>query len=889
MATQASGQDHGMSELDFKTLFENAPGLFLVLTPDLTIVAASNLYLQATMTSREFLLRKCIFEAFPDNPADTAATGSHNLRASLERVLKTRTADTMAVQKYDIRRPAEEGGGFEERFWSPVNSPVFGPRGELAYIVHRVEDVTQFVGLKQAEGKQQDLADELRRRIDQAEIDVFQRAQQLQAANEQLRQVNEALQAEIAERKQSEARTAELAEQLRLLNEELEGRVASRTAELAEANRELTREMAERSRIQERFRQAMESLPSATVVIDAAGRIVLVNEQTDKLFGYERAELLGQSVELLVPERLRSQHPAYRTAFFAQPETRLMGHGRELFGRHKNGSEFPVEIGLNPYRTSDEDFVLAMVVDISDRKRADEIRRQSEMRFRAIFNQTFELVGLLQTDGVIIEVNQPALDLRGLQHDDVVGRPLWETPWLDVSDEARVLARAAIAEAAAGQFIRQEMTVRNLQGELRTFDFSVKPVFNDAAQIELLIVEARDITDQKHLEAQFHQAQKMEAVGQLAGGIAHDFNNLLTIITGYSEMLLESLPAGEPACELIEEINRAGQRSAALTRQLLAFSRKQVLTVKVLDPSEVVRNTEKMLRRLIGEDVKLDTVLPEVDRVKVDPSQLEQILFNLAVNARDAMPQGGELVIETKNVVLDEQYALTHNGVRPGRYVLICITDSGEGMSSEIQRRIFEPFFTTKETGKGTGLGLAVVHGIVKQSDGHINVYSEVGVGTSFKIYLPAVERDVDTSGEASPRPATARGTETVLLVEDEEAVRMLGQRALNRYGYTVLVARSPLEAIQTSQNHAGPIDLLLTDVVMPEMNGRRLAEMLSPDRPNMKVLFMSGYTDDAIMRQGVLDAGVNFLHKPFTPADLAAKVRTALRPSVESRTTSDF
>ncbi len=878
MADQLNSQVDGQTVPDFRALFETAPGLFLVLTPDLRIVAASDLYLQATMTSRELLLGKHIFEAFPDNPDDPEATGSQNLRASLERVLRTKALDTMAVQKYDIRRPAEEGGDFEERFWSPVNSPSLGADGELAFIIHRVEDVTQFVRLKQAEGKQQELAAELQRRVDQTEGEVFQRAQQLQIVNEQLRQVNDALQSEIAERKLSEARSAELAEELRLLNEELECRVEERTAELAETNLALTNEMAERHRVQDLFRQAMESLPSATVVIDSAGSIVMVNEQTDKLFGYDRVELIGQTVELLVPERMRKHHPAYRADFFAHPETRLMGVGRELFGRHKDGREFPVEIGLNPFHTKDGIFVLGMIVDISERKRIEEAQRQSEMRFRAIFNQTFELVGMLNTDGTIVEVNQPALDFRGLKHEDVVGQSVWETPWFDISVEARELARMAVTGAAAGQFMRQEVTVRDLRGGLRTFDFSVKPVINDADRVELLIVEARDITEQKLLEGQFRQAQKMEAVGQLAGGVAHDFNNLLTIITGYSEIMLESLPPGDPMHEMLEEINKAGQRSATLTRQLLAFSRKQVLTTKVLDLNEVVKNTEKMLRRMIGEDVKLATILPEIDRVKADPSQLEQVLLNLAINARDAMPQGGELIIETKNVELDEEYTATHAGVNAGRYVLLCVTDSGEGMSVEVQRRLFEPFFTTKGTGKGTGLGLAVVHGIVKQSDGHIQVYSEPGTGSSFKIYLPAIEQLPRVNQEPPQRPVVAHGTETILLVEDEEGVRALGQRALERYGYTVLVASDPAEAIRISRAHEGPIELLLTDVVMPQMNGRRLSELLSPERPEMKVLYMSGYTDDAIVRQGILNAGVNFLHKPFSPAALAAKVRDSLR-----------
>jgi two-component system, cell cycle sensor histidine kinase and response regulator CckA len=301
------------------------------------------------------------------------------------------------------------------------------------------------------------------------------------------------------------------------------------------------------------------------------------------------------------------------------------------------------------------------------------------------------------------------------------------------------------------------------------------------------------------------------------------------------------------------------------------------LAPKVLDLNEIVKSTEKMLRRVIGEDVKLATILPEVDRIKADSGQLEQVLLNLAVNARDAMPQGGDLTIETKNVELDDEYAQAHAGVRAGRYVMLCVSDSGQGMSADVQQRLFEPFFTTKEPGKGTGLGLAVVHGIVKQSDGHIKVYSELGTGTSFKIYLPAIEQPARAGQPAAGRPVVPRGTETVLLVEDEDSVRALAHRALVRYGYSVLVANHPAEAIRVSQAQTRPIDLLLTDVVMPQMNGRRLAELLVPERPAMKVLYMSGYTDDAIVRQRILDAGVNFLHKPFAPSALAVKVREVL------------
>ncbi len=396
--------------------------------------------------------------------------------------------------------------------------------------------------------------------------------------------------------------------------------------------------------------------------------------------------------------------------------------------------------------------------------------------------------------------------------------------------------------------------------------------------IERELREAKRRREHRRLEKQFLQSQKMEAVGQLAGGIAHDFNNLLTIIAGYSQLILDRLPPGDGVREKVEEIKNAGDRAAALTHQLLAFSRRQVLQPQVVDLNQVVANLDKMLQRLIGEDIDLVSLCPPgVGRVKVDPGQIEQVILNLAVNARDAMPQGGKLTIETANIELDESYASTHMAVKPGPYVMLAVSDTGHGMDPETQSHIFEPFFTTKEQGKGTGLGLSTVYGIVKQSGGNIWVYSEPGKGATFKIYLPRVEEAPQPKTEVERPAARLLGTETILLVEDEAAVRLLVRGTLEQSGYSVLDAGSGAEALVMANERTQPIHLLVTDVVMPGMSGREVAEHVTLAHPETKVLFMSGYTDDAVVRHGALESSAAFVQKPFTPDSLLRKVREVL------------
>ena len=414
-------------------------------------------------------------------------------------------------------------------------------------------------------------------------------------------------------------------------------------------------------------------------------------------------------------------------------------------------------------------------------------------------------------------------------------------------------------------------------------DMAIATAFASHAAIALensrLLHESRRAYDElAQTQGQLEQAQKMDAIGRLAGGVAHDFNNLLTVILGRTDMLLHPLKAEDPMRRGIELIQRTAGRAADLTRQLLAFSRKQVLEATVLDLSAVTTDMKYMLARLIGEDIALVTTQgSELGRVKADRGQIEQVVMNLAVNARDAMPQGGHLIIETENVDLDAEYVRRHVGARPGPHVMLAVSDSGVGIPREIQRHIFEPFFTTKEQGKGTGLGLATVYGIVKQSGGYIECDSEPGRGTAFRIYLPRVDVAAPAV-ERSARPVEAAGgTETILLVEDEEGVRELARDILRASGYTVIEARNGAEALLLSERHQGPLDLLLTDVVMPRMSGRELAERLAPLRPDLSVLYMSGYTDDAVIRHGVLGAGTAFLQKPFTPGALIARVRETL------------
>jgi two-component system cell cycle sensor histidine kinase/response regulator CckA len=510
---------------------------------------------------------------------------------------------------------------------------------------------------------------------------------------------------------------------------------------------------------------------------------------------------------------------------------------------------------------------------ISEQLRSDDALKLRDRAIQAV-SQGILITDPNQQDNPIIYASPGMERLTGYRADEIMGRNCRFFQGRNTDPETINELGEAIR---AGRECSVE--ILNYRKDMTPFwnALSVTPVRDEQGGLLNFIGVQADVTERRELENQVRQSQKMEAIGQLAGGVAHDFNNLLTVISGYSEILLGMLGWDDPQRMSVKAISEASERAAGLTRQLLSFSRKTVLEPQVLNLNTVVQGAETMLRRMIGEDILLIAVLdPRISSVKVDPDQMVQVLMNLAVNTRDAMPQGGRLTIETMNIEFDEAYVNTHIEVQAGRYVLLTISDTGIGMTPEVRSRIFEPFFTTKGVGQGTGLGLSVVHGIVKQSNGQIGVYSEVGVGTTFKIYLPAREEEATTSIAVDPRNI-GRGTETVLLVEDEDAVRELALLALQTKGYTVLSAAIGRQAMEIVRKHSGRIDILVTDVVMPEMSGRQLAEVLQPWFPEMKVLYLSGYTEDAVVRHGILQAEVAFLQKPYTPMGLLRKVRQVL------------
>ena len=633
---------------------------------------------------------------------------------------------------------------------------------------------------------------------------------------------------------------------------------------------ELTRSQQVLQESEERYRLLFERHPNPMWVYDFETLAFLaVNNAAIRQYGYSREDFLGMTIKDIRP-------PEDIPALIEQVKQVTQGYGACGVWRHrkKNGTIIDVEITSHTVMFGCRPAELILPRDVTDRKRAEEATRASEQRFQAFMNNSPAIAFMKDEEGKYLYVNEPFA--RSF------GRPLSE--WLgkydiDVWPEevAKRLRANDVAVLAGEHLVELEEMVPTPDGRPHYW-LVFKFPFHDPSGKKVLAGMAIDTTDRKQLEGQLRQAQKMEAIGQLAGGVAHDFNNLLTVISGYSELLQHHLSADETLRKHAEQIKIAGDRASALTRQLLAFSRQQVLRTEVLDLNRAVTDLLQMLPRLIGEHIELNTVLdPRPTFVKADPGQLEQVLLNLAINARDAMPGGGTLTIETANVALNEAACHRLGTIPPGAYVRLMVRDTGCGMDMATQTRIFEPFFTTKDLGKGTGLGLATVYGIVTQSRGAISVNSAPGRGASFAVYFPASEADDEPPKDGAIHTEPQPGWETVLVVEDQQSVRGFVRNLLMLNGYRVLEAADGAEAMKICRQHPGEIQLVVTDLVMPGMSGRELSERIAMEQPEVKVLYMSGYTDDSVVRAGVAEAGIVFLQKPFSPTTFTHKVREIL------------
>lgn len=634
------------------------------------------------------------------------------------------------------------------------------------------------------------------------------------------------------------------------------------------------RDISERKRAEKRILALLDSAPDAMVVVGEDGRIAFVNTQTEKLFGYPRSELLGQPVEVLVPERFRAEHHKHRVKYVEHAQVRPMGAGFELYGLRKDGSEFPVEISLSPHQTEDGILVSSTIRDITQRKRVESALRQSEAAFRGMIEGTYG-VYRAAPDGTILMANEALARMLGYDSGKEITSLNLVT---DIFQSGPYSSSLFAQHGTLKQFSRHEAQWRRKDGKVITVELSGRSVSDEASNLLYFEVIVEDVSHRRGVEHRLRHVQKMEAIGRLAGGIAHDFNNVLGVITGYSEMLLDKLSSEPNLAVLVTHVLKATERGASLTRQLLAFSRQQVLDPRVINIQQHVKGIESLLRRVLGEDVRL-TVNAGNNAVhlRADPAQLEQVIMNLVINARDAMPSGGNLTIEISHAHLDADYCKHIPDTHPGSYACIAVTDTGCGMSADVLSRIFEPFFTTKESGKGTGLGLATVYGIVKQSGGNITVYSEVGHGTTFKVYLPLSEEAASKQVMASLDDIVPSGTETILLVEDEDSLREVTAEYLKNKGYTVLVVSEADSAVATVESCTKSVDLLLTDVILPGSSGVQLAQRLAADNPRMRVLYVSGYTADAIVHHGGHDPNFAFLAKPFSLPALARKVRSIL------------
>ncbi|MDR3555054.1 MAG: PAS domain S-box protein [Syntrophobacteraceae bacterium] len=617
---------------------------------------------------------------------------------------------------------------------------------------------------------------------------------------------------------------------------------------------------------EEKYRNIIQAAMDGYVLMDMTGRIIGVNESYCRMSGYSADELLKMHASQLDADRSAEEIAAHGRWMMQHGETRF-----EVRHRRKDGAVYDVEISIQ-HRAADGGRLVCFLRDISERKKAEKAVR----RLETAIEQAAEVIVITDSEGNIEYVNPAFERLTGYSRDEALGQ---NPRVLKSGEHDDLFYRELWLNISNGGTWRGHLVNKRKDGSIFTEDAAISPVLDKAGRIVNYVAAKRDISEEVRLQGQLFQAQKMESVGRLAGGVAHDFNNMLAVILGHSELALEDVDPAHPVYPALEEIRTAANRSADLVRQLLTFARKQTIAPRVLDINEAVESMLKMVRRLIGENIEL-TWRPGADvwPVKMDPTQIDQILANLCVNARDAIADVGKISIETGNRVLDEDFSREHLEAVPGEYVLLSVRDDGCGIGQENLGKLFEPFFTTKEVGKGTGLGLATVYGIIRQNNGVMTVDSEVGRGATFRIYLPRTAPSEGRQHTSEPLSQPRRGTETILLVEDEKSILAMGRKILERHGYSVLAASGPREALELAGKHSGRIDLLITDVIMPGMNGKELAVKLSGLVPGFKTLFMSGYTGDALTESAMVDEAVNFLHKPFSLTTLTTKVREVLR-----------
>jgi PAS domain S-box-containing protein len=623
----------------------------------------------------------------------------------------------------------------------------------------------------------------------------------------------------------------------------------------------------------ERAEVTLNSIADGVICTDTSGGITFVNLVAEKLTGWSWLEAAGRPIAdvLRILDAASGEVIPDPMEIAAREDRTVRPSSNRLLSRH-DGVEIPIDGAVSPIHDRDGQTTGAVIVfrDVS-------ALRASESRYRGLLEAAPDAMVVVDQRGKIVLLNARAEAQFGYSRDELLGQPV--TAIIPegfaerlVADDLRSAADALSQQIGTGI----ELAAMRRDGTGFPIEIMLSPLEN--ADGILVTAAIRDISVRKALETQLFLAQKMEAVGHLAAGIAHDFNNLLTAIHGFGELLGRSLPDGDPRRADLSEILRAADRASELTRQLVAFSRRQILRPRVLDPAEVVDGIAPMLRLLIGERITLVThTQPDLGNVMADLSQLEQVILNLAVNARDAMSEGGKLTIETENVDWDADYAGTHAEVSAGPYVMLAVSDTGEGMDPNTKARAFEPFFTTKEPGKGTGMGLATVYGIVKQSNGSIYLYTEPGLGTTVKVYLPRVDDEATRVAAVVPAHAATTGSETILLVEDNAAVRTFARRVLDAQGYTVLEAACGAEALPLAASQTGPLHLLITDVAMPGMQGHQLAQQLRANRPDLPVLYVSGYTENSVIAQGIREREVSFLPKPFTAEALGRAVRGAI------------